>query len=108
MRFRIPAMLGMMIVVPLVLTGLAAIGGVVVMLLWNWLLPPLFGTPEVTFFQALGLLVLCRLLFGGAGGHVRRRSYWTAEEKARFRMRMRRRLGFSGPGVETPADAAQG
>lgn len=43
------------------------IGGEVVMHLWNWLLPPLFGWRTLTFWQALGLLALCRILFGGLG-----------------------------------------
>lgn len=37
----------------------------VVMWLWNWLLPELFGLPEITFWQALGVFVLSKLLFGG-------------------------------------------
>jgi len=37
----------------------------VVMHLWNWLLPALFGWRQVTFWQALGLVLLCRILFGG-------------------------------------------
>jgi hypothetical protein len=52
---------------PLALLGIAVvivIGGGSVMLLWNWLLPMLFGWPQVTFWQALGLLALCRMLFG--------------------------------------------
>jgi hypothetical protein len=54
-----------------VLAGLlfVAFGGVIVQQLWNWLLPPLFGFRQVTFWQALGMLVLCRILFGGFGGH---------------------------------------
>ena len=43
------------------------VGGTVVRLLWNWLLPPLFEWPQITFWQALGLLALCRILFGGLG-----------------------------------------
>ena len=43
------------------------IGGEVVRLLWNWLLPPLFGVREITFWQALGLLALSRILVGGFG-----------------------------------------
>ena len=35
--------------------------------LWNWLLPPLFGVRQVTLWQALGLLALSRILFGGFG-----------------------------------------
>ena len=42
--------------------------GEVVMHLWNWLLPTLFGWRQISFWQALGLLVLCRILFGGWGG----------------------------------------
>src|SRR5215207_223973 len=44
-----------------------ALGGEVVKALWNWLLPPLFGWSQITFWQALGLLALCRILFGGFG-----------------------------------------
>lgn len=40
----------------------------VVMLLWNWLMPLLFGLVVISFWQALGLLVLCRILFGSFGG----------------------------------------
>jgi hypothetical protein len=32
-------------------------------LLWNWLMPDLFGLPEITFFQCLGLMLLCGMLF---------------------------------------------
>ena len=35
--------------------------------LWNWLLPDIFGLRRVTFWEALGLLALCRILFGGFG-----------------------------------------
>lgn len=37
----------------------------VIMLLWNWLMPELFGLAEITFWQALGVLLLSKLLFGG-------------------------------------------
>ena len=51
-----------------------AIGGEVVLHLWNWLLPTLFGWRQITFWQALGLLALCRILFGGFGGRGFHRS----------------------------------
>ena len=56
------------------LIALAAAGlGWLVMALWNWLLPPLFGLSAITFWQGLGLFLLGRLLFGGmrffGGGH---------------------------------------
>ncbi|HEX3527830.1 MAG TPA: hypothetical protein VH988_12265 [Thermoanaerobaculia bacterium] len=91
------------------------IGGEIVQHLWNWLLPPLFGWREVSFWQALGLLALCRILFGGFGWHgssrskVRRRmeERWasmTPEERERFRQGMRARCGF-GPSAEEKGDS---
>jgi hypothetical protein len=70
-----------------------AIGGEVVMLLWNWLVPAIFGWPQITFWQAVGLLALCRILFGGHG--YRRSRAHTAEERERFRQGIRRRFGFN-------------
>ena len=98
-------------IVPAAMLGILvfmAIGGEIVLHLWNWLLPPLFGWRQITFWQALGILVLCRILFGGHGWHgsgrsnVRRRMEercgrrMTPEERERFRQRMRERFGF-GP-----------
>ncbi|MGD0737636.1 MAG: hypothetical protein ABR976_21090 [Terracidiphilus sp.] len=54
---------------PIALVVFVGIIGEIVMHLWNWLLPMLFGWKPVTFWEALGLLVLCRILFGGFGGH---------------------------------------
>ncbi len=45
-----------------------AVFGAVVMVLWNWLMPPLFGWAAIGFWQALGLLVLSRILLGGFHG----------------------------------------
>ncbi len=103
---------------PLALGGFLlfiAIGGEVVKQLWNWLLPPLFDWRQITFWQALGLLALCRILFGGFGLHgssrsgIRRRmtermtermaerwEHMTPEERERFRQGLRGRCGF-GP-----------
>lgn len=75
-------------IVPLAILGMvvfAWLGGQLVMHLWNWLTPALFGWPQLTFWQALGLLVLCRILFGGfgmRGGGMHR---------SRFRRRMAER-----------------
>ena len=46
---------------------LAFLLGFVVKALWNALMPDIFGLPEVDYWQAVGLLVLGHLLFGG--GH---------------------------------------
>jgi hypothetical protein len=42
-------------------------GGIAVQLLWNWLVPDIFDLRRITFLEALGLLALCRILFGGFG-----------------------------------------
>ena len=60
--------------------------GAVVMLLWNWLMPDIFGLPTVTLWQALGLLVLARLFFSGMGrfrgaGMMRRDNYNHVRER---------------------------
>src|SRR5215216_2980074 len=50
--------------------AIAVIGGVT-MYLWNWLVPELFSGPEVSFWQALGLLLLTKILFWSFGGKHR-------------------------------------
>jgi uncharacterized protein YacL len=32
-------------------------------LLWNWLMPVIFNLPVITFWQALGINILCEILF---------------------------------------------
>ncbi|MCI1639725.1 MAG: hypothetical protein LKI42_00415 [Bacteroidales bacterium] len=39
--------------------------GLVIMLLWNAIIPGMFGIPEITFWKAIGLFILARILFGG-------------------------------------------
>jgi len=91
-------------IAPLALLGIALfvfIGGESVRLLWNWLTPELFGWHEITFWQSLGLLALCRILVGGlgvgGGGRRRRADRMTPEERERFRQGMRERCGFGPP-----------
>jgi uncharacterized membrane protein len=105
----------LLFIAPLAILGMLlfiTIGGVVVQQLWNWLLPLLFGWRQITFWQALGLLALCRILFGGFGLHgsgrsnMRRRMQercdrMTPEERERFRQGMRARWGFGPPPAET-------
>jgi hypothetical protein len=93
--------------IPVVIVAFLYAGGEVVMHLWNWLTPPLFGFRLITFWQALALLALCRILFGGWGSGKNRggRSRWkkneawksmTPEEQERFREQMRARCGGFG------------
>ena len=56
--------------------GLVALFGWVVMLLWNWLMPEIFGLKSLTYWQAWGLLALSTILFKGFGpgsGHSDRK-----------------------------------
>jgi len=103
--------------IPLGIVGMAVfiwIGGEVVMRLWNWLLPPLFGWRTITFWQAVGLLALCRILFGGLGGHgshrgnsgQKIRDRWermTPEEREKWREAFQRHWGKTPPPDRTPA-----
>ncbi len=48
---------------------IAFLVGYIVMLLWNWLMPFLFGLPEVGYWQAVGILILAKIIFGFGGGN---------------------------------------
>ncbi len=48
--------------------GLGLLFGMVVVWLWNWLMPMIFGLPTITFWQGVGLFVLAKLFFGGVSG----------------------------------------
>jgi hypothetical protein len=81
----------------MVAAGIAALGWLV-MALWNWLMPALFvGVHEVSYPQAMGLLVLSKVLFGGLRGHGcparwhrhKRLEQMTPEEREKFQTGMR-------------------
>ena len=77
--------------------------GWIVELLWNRALAPATGWHDVTYWQALGVLVLAKILFGFGGGHhggrrMRRKSWenWhsmTPEQREKFREAMQARYG---------------
>ena len=83
----------------------------VVMWLWNWLMPVIFSLHAINFWQALGLLVLSKILFGGfhgrhgfgGGRRIRLIERWeqmTPEEREKFRAGLR---GGCGPWGSSPA-----
>jgi hypothetical protein len=83
----------------LCIAGGAALG-LIVMWLWNWLMPALFsGLHTINFCEALGLLVLSKLLFGNLGSccrHRDRRELYaglTAEEREAMKTRLQSRWG---------------
>jgi len=99
------------VIVAVCATLAAGLFGLIVMALWNALLPDLFGWPRLGFWQGLGLLVLSRILFGGWRGGAASRIHWrrrmrerwermTPEEREKLRQGMR---GYCGdPGVPAP------
>ncbi len=106
------------LVAPPAMVLFAWLFGELVMHLWNWLMPALFGLKLITFWQALGLLVLCRILIGGLGGGGSNRSrkqhrrlserfeHLTPEEREKLREWMRSRCvdpGISGVQKQEPA-----
>ncbi len=106
-------------IIPAAIVGIALfifVGGEVVLRLWNWLLPALFGWRQITFWQAVGILALCRILFGhhgwrGPGRYSFRHRIrdrmndrcgrMSPEERERFRQAMRERWGFGPTGAES-------
>lgn len=87
---------------PLAAIAAVLLFGWVVMLLWNAVLPSTTGVSALNYWQAVGLLALCRILFGGfrTGGrpHQHRSASWrekwtqmSEEERARFKAEWRER-----------------
>ena len=82
--------------------------GFVTMELWNWLMPAVFGLRVITFTQAVGLVLLGKILFGGFGPrggrgprgwrrHMEERwAQMSPEERERMRAGMRGRWGCGG------------
>jgi hypothetical protein len=78
--------------------------GLIVKSLWNWLMPELFGVRSITYWQALGVWLLGRLLFGNFHGRHGGDRHWRArlidrwermspEEREKFRAGLRHRWG---------------
>jgi ABC-type multidrug transport system fused ATPase/permease subunit len=98
---------------------IGAVMSYLVMSLWNGLMPAIFNLGVITFWQALGILILAKLLFGfgrgGWGSHGHYSSHWkhsgssawkekmeeklkhlTPEERDKFREEWKRRCGWRG------------
>lgn len=86
----------------------------VVMRLWNWLLPAMFGFRLITFWQAVGLLMLSRILLGGFRAGPGRRMHWrhrmrerwnqmSPEEREKFLAGMGSSCGRVEPRVTEPS-----
>lgn len=100
----------------LIAAAVGAFGGAV-MLLWNALMPEIFGWHEIGFVQALGLLVLARILFGRFGGRwgghhnswrarmIERYAQMTPEEREKFNAGFGGRCGWGRHHATPPTEA---
>lgn len=91
---------------PVIIIAAIFLFGFIVMLLWNFIFPPVLHTEKITYWQAVGLLVLCRILFFGRRYRNRKpdmfrggppwRQKWmnmSDEERAKFREEWKKRCG---------------
>jgi len=61
---------GRFILIPIGIAAFLSATSFVVMTLWNYLLPGILHVGVITFWQAMGIFILCKILFGfGKGGH---------------------------------------
>jgi hypothetical protein len=95
---KVAKIVGMVIGGLALAAGIAFLLGFVVQALWNWLLPDIFGLPEIGYWQAWGLLVLAHLLLGGGP-----RFHHSREKKSGsndFREKMRKKFCARETGEE--------
>ena len=76
----------------LFLAAFVLLAGLAVMLLWNALVPAIFDGPQITWIQALGLLILARILAGGGG-----RGGFGASRRGRWRERWESKVASMSP-----------
>jgi len=110
----------------------ALVFGWLVMILWNWLMPAIFHLGEIGYWQAFGIVILAKLIFGGIGGaryggrghnpwkgrtwegpHGRGRDdwryyreFWETEGRNAFERFVQKKTGESGPGSESGTPGA--
>jgi hypothetical protein len=90
------------ILIPIGIAALLALVSYVVMLLWNNLLPEILNVSTITFWQAMGIFILCKILFGfgkgnGGGPWGRRKMLErfegiTPEERQEFKEEMKHKM----------------
>ena len=92
--------------IPFGIAAVLAFVSFVVMNLWNYLLPGILHVGVITFWQAMGIFVLCKILFGfgkghrGGAGWVRRGmaekfKQMGPEERGKFKQKWEQRCGHS-------------
>jgi len=85
--------------------GLLFLFGWVVMLLWNWLMPEIFGLKTITYWQGGGLLALSSILFKGMGSSGGGGSKSDRRRKKELRRKLREETESGGTAEGgSPAD----
>lgn len=91
---------GRFVFIPLAIAAFVSLASFLVMQLWNNLLPDIFHITTITFWQAMGIFILCKILFGFGNGGGRGKGNWmrhrmeerfknmTPEEREKFKARM--------------------
>src|SRR5690349_13241677 len=87
--------------------GMIALFSFIVMTLWNLILPDVVHANPINFWQAMGLLVLAKILFGGFGGWRNKRQHWrermqekwqhmSPEERDKLKAELKNRCNWRG------------
>ena len=91
-RFSPIARVGL-VVGGLIMAAVFAFGfGALVMVLWNWLMPEIFGLPQLSYWQGWGLVLLAHILIKAGGGPSGAKSHRDGNWKRRFWDRMRQEM----------------
>lgn len=102
---------GMIVGGAILAAGLAFLFGLIVMWLWNWIMPDVFGLKELTYWQAWGIVLLAHILFK-AGGHRDSRhsgprsGKHNGAWKARMKDRFKNQAPESGTDTAAPRDGS--
>lgn len=60
---KVVLVIGAILLFGLLVLGFSLLFAIPTMLLWNWLMPAIFGLTKITFWQAFGINFLSGLLF---------------------------------------------
>ena len=82
---------GMLILWSIGIAALIILFGYIIMTLWNWLMPELFGLTTISYWQAIGLFILAKILLGGCGGGKRHKG--DPARQSKFNCRKERNEG---------------
>ncbi len=69
--------------------------GYITMRLWNWIMPEVFGLTTLGYWQALGILVLAKIFFGGFGDHKSNRNKRKSKHRCKPRNNKNSKSDFS-------------